>query len=236
MWFRSSGTSGVIDPGPGSLVQICASNPTLDATTLETILLTHRHLDHSTDINILAEAMTDGGHNKRGTIRLPRDASDGDDPVLLKYTKKGVARVQNFEDHDRFNLGGALTVQPIPLRHHGVACYGLVFRSPHQPAWGVISDTHPFEELASQYIDCEFVSINVTLKDRIPHLDHFSLPDLADLLLELRPKLLAVTHMGTGILRSDPDDLAARLSTRHTHVVAARDGMVVDLDRIDIAR
>jgi phosphoribosyl 1,2-cyclic phosphodiesterase len=51
---------------------------------LDGILLTHKHLDHSGDINVMIEAMTEGGFKKRGVLFAPRDALE-EDPVVLKY-------------------------------------------------------------------------------------------------------------------------------------------------------
>ena len=58
IWFSYGGLNGLIDPGPGSLYHICTSSPRLDPHELRAIFLTHKHLDHSTDINVTAEAMT----------------------------------------------------------------------------------------------------------------------------------------------------------------------------------
>ena len=57
IWFSYGGTIGVIDPGPGSLVKICEASPTLSPIDINTLILTHRHVDHSSDINALAEGM-----------------------------------------------------------------------------------------------------------------------------------------------------------------------------------
>jgi ribonuclease BN (tRNA processing enzyme) len=68
-WLNLGNTQILLDPGPGSLVQ--ASKRKLDPTKLDAIILSHRHLDHSGDINIMIEAMTDGGTKKRGTVFAP---------------------------------------------------------------------------------------------------------------------------------------------------------------------
>lgn len=57
-WLSLGNTQILLDPGPGSLVQ--ATRRKLDPTKLEAIILSHRHLDHSGDINIMIEAMTYG--------------------------------------------------------------------------------------------------------------------------------------------------------------------------------
>jgi len=64
IWMNLNGTEILIDPGPGSLVQSTKRN--LDAERLSAIILSHRHLDHSTDVNIMVEAMTGGGFKNGG--------------------------------------------------------------------------------------------------------------------------------------------------------------------------
>ena len=59
-WCFLQGKNILIDPGPGTLSRCFTSRPGLDPEKLDAIILTHRHLDHSTDVNVLIEAMTRG--------------------------------------------------------------------------------------------------------------------------------------------------------------------------------
>jgi len=56
LWFNLGGTQILFDPGPGTLVR--AVKKKLKPTKLDAIILSHRHLDHSADANIMIEAMT----------------------------------------------------------------------------------------------------------------------------------------------------------------------------------
>jgi len=61
LWLTLDDTNVLIDPGPGSLIRCLSSKPKLNPMDLDGIILTHRHIDHSNDINIIIEAMTNGG-------------------------------------------------------------------------------------------------------------------------------------------------------------------------------
>ena len=65
-WLSLGGTDILLDPGPGWLVQ--TTKRKLDSSKLKAIILSHKHLDHSGDINIMIEAMTEGGWRQRGTV------------------------------------------------------------------------------------------------------------------------------------------------------------------------
>ena len=59
MWFDLNGTRLLIDPGPGCIVQ--TNKRKLNPENLSAIIVSHRHLDHSADVNVMVESMTTGG-------------------------------------------------------------------------------------------------------------------------------------------------------------------------------
>jgi ribonuclease BN (tRNA processing enzyme) len=123
IWLSWEGVQVHIDPGPGALVKCLASSPKLDPSRLDGIILTHRHLDHAADVNIMIEAMTKGGYQKKGTLFAPTDALDTD-PVVLQYVRSYLSHIETLHE------GGTYTLGPIrfstPIRHnHPVETYGL---------------------------------------------------------------------------------------------------------------
>ena len=74
-----------LDPGPGAIVQYAKRK--VDLTKLDAIVVSHRHLDHAGDVNVMVEAMTEGGFAHRGRLFCPSDALD-DDPVVLMATRR----------------------------------------------------------------------------------------------------------------------------------------------------
>ncbi len=227
-WLSLGNTRILLDPGPGSLVQ--AARRKLDPTKLDAIILSHRHLDHSGDINIMIEAMTDGGTKKRGTVFVPADALS-QDPVILSY-------LQSYPRDIRLLIeGGSYVINDVsfttPVRHrHSVETYGFVFQTPrHTFSW--ISDTRYFEDLANQYRG-ELLIINVVRLSPGAPIDHLSLPEAKTIIEALRPRIAILTHFGMTMWRARPWDLAKRLSEETgIAVIAARDGLKFDLAQLE---
>lgn len=236
IWFSYGGSRGVIDPGPGSLVQICAAVPPLSAVDINTLILTHRHIDHSSDLNVLAEGMTLRAHARRGHVLLTADSTDERDSVLLKYVAGRIKKISRHEDGVRTPIAGSATVESVVHLHHGVECYGLIFRHATLPTWGVISDSMALPHFPERYRECSLVVINVTLPFPWARLDHMSAPDVASLLQVMRPETAILTHMGNKLLDMGPDHVASMVSNGYTKVIAATDGMIVDLQNFDSVR
>ena len=80
LWFNLGGIEILLDPASGTLVQ--STKRKLKATNLKAIALSHDHLDHSCDVNVMIVAMTEGGFHRRGTLLAP-SATRHDDHVAL---------------------------------------------------------------------------------------------------------------------------------------------------------
>jgi len=85
IWLSLDGTNVYIDPGPGALVR-CRTHPEQpNPRDLDAIILSHRHLDHANDVNVMIEAMTDGGIKPKGTLFAPADALNDHDSIIDMY-------------------------------------------------------------------------------------------------------------------------------------------------------
>src|SRR3977135_2915162 len=66
LYLEEGNTRISLDPGPGAIVQYAKRK--VDLTKLDAIVLSHRHLDHSNDVNVMIEAMTEGAFRHRGRM------------------------------------------------------------------------------------------------------------------------------------------------------------------------
>ncbi len=227
IWLDLNGTQIIIDPGPGAIVQ--TTKRKLPAEKLKAIILSHRHLDHSGDMNIMVEAMTQGGFQPHGRVFLPADAI-GPEPVMFSYLKEYIDGIELLKE------GGAYTVDGVkfstPLRHiHTVETYGLQFASPGR-TFSYIADSRYFDKLVESYRS-ELIIINVVFMDNHFKVDHLSINDVEKIVSGIKPKAAILTHFGMQLWRAHPPEVAAQLSQKTgVNVIAASDGMVFDLETL----
>ena len=227
IWITLDKTNLLIDPGPGSLVRCLSSKPKLDPRNLDGIILTHRHIDHSNDINIIIESMTNGGFKKKGVIFVPEDALSNN-PVVFDHSKNYVEKIEILEEKKNYYLGKLKIFTPI--RHdHSVETYGLnIYGS--DISISIISDTRYFEDRESFYRG-DILIINVVLVESKEGILHLSIKDAEKIISANLPKLTILTHFGMNMIRLKPWEIAENISRKfNTNVTAARDGMQINLN------
>lgn len=227
LWLNLSGTEILLDPGPGCIVQ--STKRKLRGYKLSAIILSHRHLDHSADVNIMVEAMTQGGFKKRGRLFAPADALESE-PVIFSYLKDYLDGVEVLQEGKSYSVGNISFTTPI--RHiHPVETYGMVFNTAGH-TFSYITDTRYFDGLCHSY-GGELLIINTVFIEPMP-IDHLSIPDAKHIIMALKPKVAIITHFSMRTWQAKPWEIAERLSQESgVRVIAARDGMKFELSQLD---
>jgi ribonuclease BN (tRNA processing enzyme) len=224
IWFNYRNTNLYIDPGPGALVRVRAAKDRLEPARLDGIILTHRHLDHANDVNVMVEAMTESGHKKKGVLFCPADAL-GEDAVVFRYVREYLEGVELLKEGTTYKLKDIAF--SIPVRHrHPVETYGMVFHL--NKRIGLIADTRYFEELPDYYpVDILIVNVlRVKPINESDSIDHLSLADFREIIKRVKPEVAIMTHFGKTIIKDKPYLLAKALKEETgIEVVAAYDGM-----------
>jgi ribonuclease BN (tRNA processing enzyme) len=224
LWLDLGGVEILLDPGPGTLVQ--ATKRKLKASKLQAIILSHRHLDHSADVNIMIEAMTEGGLRRKGILFAPSDALE-EDPVVLHYLRPYLERIETLEEGKSYSIGEVSFHTPIRHQHAGET-YGVVFETPRHTI-SCLVDTRFFEELCLHYKG-DLLILNVVRLEPGGPFDHLSAAEAGEIIKELKPRAAILTHFGMTMWRAKPWEVARRLSDETgVRVIAARDGMSFDL-------
>jgi phosphoribosyl 1,2-cyclic phosphodiesterase len=221
LYIEEGHTRISLDPGPGAIVQYAKRK--IDLTKLDAIVISHRHLDHSNDVNVMIEAMTDGGFRHRGRLYCPSDALD-DDPVVLKYIRHFPQEIVPLEPETEYTVGD-ITFTTTPRHVHQVETYG--FRFGNRLGW--VTDSAYYDGIAEQH-KADVMVIHLVLMDCRAGLPHLCLEDAERIIREAKPRLAILTHYGMTVWRAHPWELAADLTQRiGTEVKAARDGMSLEL-------
>jgi ribonuclease BN (tRNA processing enzyme) len=235
IWLNLSGTEILLDPGPGCIVQTAKRK--MRPEKLRAIILSHRHLDHSGDINVMTEAMTEGGLNRHGVLYAPSDALNAE-PVIFSYLRKNLQAVVTMEEKKSYTIGEVTFTTPV-RHHHPVETYGMVFKTPSH-TFSYIADTSFFKGI-TEYYKTEMLIINTLFLEprsgqgigNVP-IEHLSVPDAVQIIAEIKPKIAILTHFGMSIWKAKPWEIAERMTqATGVRVIAARDGMVFDLAELD---
>jgi len=221
LYIEDGSTRMSLDPGPGAVVQYAKRK--VDLTKLDAIVLSHRHLDHAGDVNVMVEAMTEGGFHRRGRLFCPSDALD-DDPVVLRYLRQFPQEVVRLEPEKEYAVNG-LSFTTTPLHVHQVQTFG--FRFGDRLGW--VTDSAYYDGIAEQH-KAEVMVIHLVLMQCRTGLPHLCLEDVERIIRDARPRLAIITHFGMTVWRAHPWEVAEDLTQRiGSEVKAARDGMSLEL-------
>jgi len=228
--YHVGGYRLLVDPGPGCLVHCLGGETPVDPASLDGILLTHGHLDHAGDANVMIEAMTHGGHERRGTLFAPREALEGD-PVVMRYVRRYLDRVEVIEAGAAWDLAPGVTLTASAQHSHGIEAYGFRIETPTARV-SHMTDTEYLPELAQDYAPCDVLVVHMVLLEPTPRrILHLDVADATRLIREVAPRVAVITHFGSHVLAAGPESIAERI-TQETgvRVLAATDGMRLPLD------
>ena len=207
IWLKFKSTNVIIDPGPGAIVRCNSSRPKLDPAGLDGIILTHTHLDHSSDVNVMIEAMTQGGFKKKGTLFAPSDAL-GAEGVVFSYLRNHPQEIVILKEGE-FALGDIAFKVPVK-NLHSVQTYGIkLFIEDNIISF--VSDTKYFDELVDIYKDSTILILNVVFYQPRDEFQHLCLDDALRLIKSIKPKKAILTHFGMSMLKEKPHLLEEKL-------------------------
>ncbi|MFH1896749.1 MAG: MBL fold metallo-hydrolase [Candidatus Desantisbacteria bacterium] len=226
IWLFLNGIHLHLDPGPGALVKSIQSH--LNPQDLSAIILSHRHLDHSNDVNIMIEAMTNGGTLRKGTLFCPQDALDRD-PIVFEYIRHYIENIEILQEGARYRIGELEFDVPVKNIHGICQTYGMRFFS-SEGTIGYIGDTRSFDGLINAYQGVTILIINTVTEHKMPDIYHMCVEDAITLIKGVSPELAILTHFGTSMINAHPDAMAEKISeATGINTIAGRDGMVVTL-------
>ena len=231
MWMRFGDTQLHVDPGPGALVRALSHVPPCNPRELEGIVLSHKHLDHSGDVNVMIEAMTSGGFRRRGVLLAPHDALEGEH-VVLPYAQRFVERVEIAKERCGPYRIGPVEVHTSIKHVHAVETYGMHFRYGGRTV-SYLPCGRYFEGLAEDYAahEPDVLIINVLRYRDSMDVDHMTFDQARNVIAAVRPRVAVMQHFGTKMLEQNPVRLALEVEDDlGIRTIAAYDNMTLDVE------
>ncbi len=226
--FRIGDKNILVDPGPESLYRLLEYVPKFNPEKIDAIILSHKHIDHSADINVYLDVMTRGGFKKHGILVAPEDAF-GEEGVIFRYLLEFLKEIKIIKPKLKLNFDNVMF--EFPLKHdHRVETYG--FRLEHSDySISYITDTKFFPEIVNAY-KADILVLNL-LRLEPSEIDHLSIPDCEKIIAEIKPKVAIITHFGMTMLRHGPWKVARQLKEETgVTILAAEDGKHYTIEKL----
>jgi len=175
--------------------------------------------------------MTRFGTRRRGRLIAPADTFE---PASIYFN-----HVLDFLEVPPTRMQPGVVVDfgglklTVALRHrHPVETYGVIFE-----AGGLriayITDTAYFEGLIRAYRGMDVAIINCTLYEPRDGVEHLSLGETFELIMNIRPRMVFLTHFGGSMIRARPWAIFEEWTTQlGVPVIPASDGRFFDLPMV----
>lgn len=229
--MRFGSTQLHVDPGPGALVRALSHVPPCNPRDLEGIVLSHKHLDHANDVNVMIEAMTSGGFKRRGVLLAPNDALEGEH-VVLPYAQRFVERIEIARERSGPYRIGEVEVHTSIKHIHAVETYGMHFSYGGRTV-SYLPCGRYFDGLAEDYAGHkpDVLIVNVLRYRDSMDVDHMTFDQARSVISTVRPRVAVMQHFGTKMLEQYPVRLARELEDElGLRVIAAYDNMRLDVE------
>lgn len=209
------GQNILFDPGPGAFIRLMdlGFNP----RKIDVIISTHNHLDHYGDVEVMAEAMTNGLRRNHGLLVLQKDVES----YISKYhLEKLDAKIISAGDTFKFN---DLNFTALPTFNHSNAV-GVKIQSDDKTIT-YSSDTAFDKELLVHYKNSDILILNSLFPYGLSSKSHLNMDDVRKICDDVKPKKTFLTHFGVQMIVQNPKTQAEKMrSELDVDVVAAEDG------------
>jgi len=216
-----------IDPGPGSLQKAKEYGVSLNHTTA--VLVSHNHMNHCNDLNIVVEAMTHGGLEHRGVIAAAKSvvtSLDGGHPFLSQYHQSLVEKIIPLDKNHKIGID-LVEINALPANHTDKTAVGFKFFCPRFTV-SYTGDTMMTPQLVDSLMGSDVLILNVPYPGDKAEGKNLDSAAAIQIISKVQPKLTVITHFGLEMLKADPLQEAREIQ-RITGIqtIAAQDGLVI---------
>ena len=216
-----------IDPGPGTLRKAHECGVNLHHTTA--VLVSHNHINHCNDLNVVIDAMTHSGIEHRGIILASKSVLhnlEGSYPIITRYHQNLVERIITLEKNHKVGIE-LVEINALSVDHHDETAIGFKFFCP-KFTLSYTGDTALTDELLEQLAGTDILILNVPFPGDMESGKNLNRSDAIKIISHVRPKLAILTHFGLEMIKADPLQEAREIQ-RITGVqtMAAKDGLAI---------
>jgi phosphoribosyl 1,2-cyclic phosphodiesterase len=217
-----------VDPGPGVVED--AKKHDVKLNKVDVIFVSHPHLDHANDMNVLIEAMTNATQNKKGILLAPQtviSSSKNFGISLSDYHRSLLVNVFVLKPKKKVKLE-EFTLTATKAKHDNTKGIGFVLDLDGKRI-GYTGDTEYFKGISDEYKDLDLFIINILRADEIwnGHLDKYS---ALRLIKEAKPKIAILTRFGGEYIRTSAESVAEWIEKESgIRTIASYDGMRFEL-------
>lgn len=217
-----------VDPGPGVVHQ--ARRFRFNLEKVDIVFISHAHIDHANDAELLVEALTHATLRKRGIAIVDKIALNGGEKfekVLSNYHQSLLDAVYEIEAEKEIEINGTKFIGT--ATQHDDPATGFILEMDGRKV-GYTSDTEYFEGLKI-FKNCDALIINMlraTAKEEIK--GHLDKKTTTKFLRETKPKLALLTRFGGEFVRIRAESVAKEIEElSKVKTLAPRDGHIINI-------
>lgn len=215
----------IVDPGPGAINLLNEKVDNLE--DLDTVIVSHSHLDHYNDAEAVIELITEILQNNCHLFAnetVLKGFNEMERSVKL-YHQNQCGRVEVLEEDSTFKLDD-LQISSQELFHTDPKTVGFIIEN-NEDSIGFWIDTEYSDELTKFYKRCNKLVINCSRPKEKSYKGHTSVSDVPDILEQTGPDTCLLTHFSDLFLNYNLDEQEEWLKEKtDVKVVFAEDDMV----------
>jgi len=219
-----------VDPGPGAILRAKECNVNLRKLT--GIIVSHAHLDHYGDLEVVIEAMTYGAKKKRGFLISNEAVIKGrkdEPPKISPYHLNVLERYTIMKPGMSIKVGN-ITITATPTKHGDEDGLGFVFDGSER--LGYTGDGEYFEGQEKYFQGCKYLVLNCMRPKEDAWPNHMNSEQARILVEKVKPDVAILAGFGMKMLFGKAHRDAEWIQ-KETGIktMAARDGMVLDFGK-----
>lgn len=213
-----------VDPGPGALVY--ANKELENPDEVEGLIVSHAHMDHSSDAEPIIEMITEA-YDNQAALFANETALNGYGEIekaISKYHEGLCSNVEKMDEGSEHEFKD-LKIESQEMFHGDPRTQGFTVETDEKKI-GFWTDTQYSEELLDLYKDCDVMVIYCTRPKGNAVKGHTAIDEVPDIMEKVEASTCIITHFGYALLDSNLDEQKEFIEDNiEGKVVFAYDGM-----------